>query len=102
MMRNAAFTMAIPGQAFAVEATAINLGSGAVTLDSVALVPAENKDWAVEQQGSPSHDLGPGKQAMWRMAVKVPADAPPTRPYYKRDSLDQPYYDLLDERYRNL
>ena len=102
MMRNAAFTMAIPGQAFAVEATAINLGSGAVTLDSVALVPAENKDWAVEQQGSPSHDLGPGKQAMWRMAVKVPADAPPTRPYYKRDSLEQPYYDLLDERYRNL
>ena len=29
-------------------------------------------------------------------------DAAMTRPYYKRDSLEQPYYDLIDERYRNL
>jgi hypothetical protein len=36
---------------------------------------------------------------MFRMAAKVPADATITRPYYKRDSLEQPYYDLLDPRY---
>jgi LmbE family N-acetylglucosaminyl deacetylase len=102
MMRNAAFTMAIPGQAFAVETTSLNLGSEPVTLEGVTMIPSDGRNWNVEQQGSPSHDLIPGKDTMWRMAVKAPEDAAITRPYYKRDSLEQPYYDLLDERYRNL
>ncbi|HKD05718.1 MAG TPA: PIG-L family deacetylase [Bryobacteraceae bacterium] len=100
--RNTAFTMAIPGQAFAVEATASDLGAEPVSLDDVSLVPSDGKDWSAQHQGNPSHSLTPGKQEMWRMAVKVPADATITRPYYKRDSLEQPYYDILDPRYLNL
>ena len=38
MSRNAAFTMAIPGQAFAVEATVGDFGSEPVTLEGVALI----------------------------------------------------------------
>lgn len=102
MMRTAAFTMAIPGQAFAVEATVNNLGPEAVKVEGVALIPADGRDWKVEAQGKPSPDVQPGKQEMWRSAVRVPEDATITRPYYKRDSLEQPYYDLLDAKYQNL
>ncbi len=102
MMRSAAFTMAIPGQAFAVETTSLNLGTEQVGLDKVTLVAADGKNWNVEVQGKPSNTLAPGKQELWRMTVQVPADATITRPYYKRDSLEQPYYDVIDARYRNL
>ncbi len=102
MMRTAAFTVAIPGQAFAVEATVNNLGAEPVKVEGVSLIPADGRDWKVEPQGKPSPDVLPGKQEMWRSAVRVPEDAAITRPYYKRDSLEQPYYDLLDARYQNL
>ncbi len=101
MMRGAAFTMAIPGQAFAVETTSFNMGTEGVTLEDVTVVPSDGKNWNVALQGTPSHDLTPAKQEMWRLTVKVPADAAITRPYYKRDSLEQPYYDIIDARYRN-
>ncbi len=96
------FTMAIPGQAFAIEATSFNMGSEGVKLDDVTVIPSDGKNWSVTPQGTPSHDLTPAKQEMWRMTVKVPVDAAITRPYYKRDSTEQPYYDLIDARYRNL
>ena len=107
MMRGAAFTIAIPGQAFAVETNVYNLGADAVSIDSVQVLPQDGKTWAVDAQTLPAHpntahDLASGKQEMWRAAVKVPVDAAITRPYYKRDSLEQPYYDLLDARYQNL
>jgi hypothetical protein len=102
MIRGGSFTMAIPGQAFAVETSAYNMGGEPVTMEGVSLVPSDGRNWNVEPQGKPSHDLTPGRQESWRMAVRVPADATITRPYYKRDSLEQPYYDLLDPRYLNL
>lgn len=102
MMRGSAFTMAIPGQAFAVEATAFNMGAEPVVLDDVTVVASDGKNWSVTPQGTPSHDLTPAKQEMWRMTVKVPGDATITRPYYKRDSTEQPYHDLVDARYRTL
>ncbi|NDJ13626.1 MAG: PIG-L family deacetylase [Acidobacteriia bacterium] len=102
MMRGSAFTMAIPGQAFAIEATAFNMGAEPVALDDVTVLASDGKNWSVMPQGTPSHYLTPAKQEMWRMTVKVPVDAAITRPYYKRDSTEQPYHDLLDPRYRNL
>ena len=107
MMRGSGFAMAIPGQAFAVEANVYNTGADAVVIDGVGLLPQDGKSWEVEAQSTPAHaatthDLATGKTEMWRMAVKVPLDAPATRPYYKRDSLEQPYYDLIDPRYQNL
>ena len=107
MARGGAFTMAIPGQAFAVETNVYVTGSETVGIEGVALLPQDGKEWGIEAQTTPAHvatahDLTPGKPELWRMAVKVPADAPATRPYYKRDSLEQPYYDLIDARYQNL
>jgi LmbE family N-acetylglucosaminyl deacetylase len=99
MTRGGSFTTAIPGQAFAVETEVYNMGTEAVTVESVTLHPSDGKDWAVQNQGNPSHELTTGKQIMFRLAVKVPAETTITRPYYKRDSTEQPYYDVVDARY---
>ena len=99
MMRGGSFTTAIPGQAFAVETQVFNMSGEPVTVEGVSLIPSDGKDWSVQPQGNPSHELTTGKQTMFRMAVRVPAEASITRPYYKRDSLEQPYYDILDPRY---
>ena len=99
MTRGGSFTTAIPGQAFAVETSVFNMGGEPVTADSVSLIPSDGKDWAVQLQGNPSHELTSGKQTAFRMAARVPADATITRPYYKRDSTEQPYYDVIDPRY---
>ncbi len=34
--------------------------------------------------------------------MKVPDDATLTKPYFTRPDQEQPYYNLVDERYRNL
>ena len=99
MARGGSFTTAIPGQAFAVETHVFNRGNETVTVDGVSLISSDAKDWAVQPQGNPSHDLTPGKQTLFRMAAKVPANATITRPYYKRDTTEQPYYDVIDPRY---
>ena len=51
---------------------------------------------------SPAHEVAPGKEAQWRFSVTVPADAALTRPYFSRPDEEQPYYNISDERYRNL
>ncbi len=47
-------------------------------------------------------EVAPGKEGQWRFAVTVPTDAALTRPYFSRPDEEQPYYDILDARYRNL
>ncbi len=37
-----------------------------------------------------------------RFNVRSPQDAAPTRPYFSRPNEELPYYDKVDERYRNL
>ncbi len=37
-----------------------------------------------------------------RFSVRVPENAAVTRPYFVRPNDEQPYYDLIDEQYRNL
>jgi len=66
------------------------------------VIAADGKNWNVRPEGNAVHEAGAGKQAQWRFAVSVPADAPFTRPYYTRPDEEQPYYDLVDARYRNL
>ena len=34
--------------------------------------------------------------------VKMPENAAPTRPYFSRPNEELPYYDKVDERYRNI
>ncbi len=96
------FTIAIPGQAFAVSASLFNQSPENLGVETVDVIAADGKNWNVRPEGTPAHESGAGKQVRWRFAVSVPADAPFTRPYYTRPDEEQPYYDLVDARYRNL
>ena len=94
------FTIAIPQQSFGVEAQIYNEGPENVAVSSVELVPADGKNWKVSGGGASE-----AKGATWtqsRFDVTVPPDAALTRPYFTRPDEEQPYYDLIDARYRNL
>ncbi len=98
------FTIAIPGQSF---------GSRSPDLQSRARKPSAWQRSSVDPvrreelerpsaPGPPPAKSPAGKEAQWRFDVTVPPDAALTRPYFTRPDEEQPYYDLIDARYRNL
>jgi LmbE family N-acetylglucosaminyl deacetylase len=96
------FTMAIPGQSFAVEAQIYNQSSENLTVESVDVQASDGKNWTIRPTGAVEHEVAGGKEVQWKFAVAAPADASFTRPYFTRPNEEQPYYNLIDERYRNL
>ena len=99
------FTIAIPEQSFNVEAQMFNESLEPIGVAAVNLEPSDGKDWAIRAESAPgeiSAGLAAGREAKWRFSVTVPADAALTRPYFSRPDTEQPYYDLIDPRYRNL
>ena len=87
------FRVAIPGQEFNVRVRVVNQSSAPVAIGKVELRPIEPKWWSI----SDSQKL-PGEATF---GVKVANDAGFTRPYFSRPNIEQPYYDILDERYLN-
>ena len=96
------FTMAIPGQSFAVEAQIYNQSPENLTVESVEVQASDGKNWTIRPTGAVEHEVAGGKEVQWKFAVAAPADASFTRPYFTRPNEEQPYYNLIDERYRNL
>ena len=96
------FTVAIPGQSFAVEAQIYNQSSEPLAVESVDVANSDGKAWTIRSAAEPERDVPAGKEAVWRFAVTAPPDASSTRPYFTRPNEEQPYYNLIDERYRNL
>jgi LmbE family N-acetylglucosaminyl deacetylase len=96
------FTIAIPGQSFNVEGSIFNENSTPLTVQKVELLASDGKDWNIRLDGKAIEEVAPGKEAQWRFAVTVPADAALTRPYFSRPDEEQPYYNITDERYLNL
>jgi LmbE family N-acetylglucosaminyl deacetylase len=100
------FTVAIPGQSFNVEGSIFNENADALTVDKVEVLASDGKNWNIrsvtEKDAAPAHEVAPGKESQWRFSVTVPADAALTRPYFSRPDEEQPYYNISDERYRNL
>ena len=84
------FTIAIPGQSFAVQAILLNQSPETVDVESVSLEASDGKSWKIESRGNA------------RFSLTVPPDAALTRPYFTRPDEEQAYYDLTDPRYRNL
>jgi LmbE family N-acetylglucosaminyl deacetylase len=96
------FTMAIPGQQFVVQTHLLNAGGDPVEIGSVAIEASDGKDWKISSDGGAPRVLEPAKDAKCKFRVAAPTDAAIVRPYFERPDLEQPYYNLVDERFRNL
>ena len=96
------FRVAIPGQQFPVKVHVVNQSSESVALNSVELQPADGRTWSVTAEGQAGGQLAGNQTVDLRFKVKVPDDAGFTRPYFARPDIEQPYYNVMDERDLNL
>ncbi len=96
------FTIAIPGQSFAVAAHLVNESPEPLHIDSIEVRAPEGQSWAIKAEKPPQPELGAGKDLRVRFAVKAPDDARLTKAYFWRPDEEQPYYNLSDDRFRNL
>jgi LmbE family N-acetylglucosaminyl deacetylase len=96
------FLIAIPGQSFKVESHLVNQSSEPVGVESIEVTPSDGKAWKIRPESSPKPTLGAGEEMRLKFAITAPNDAQLTKPYFSRPDQEQPYYDLTDERYRNL
>lgn len=92
-------TTAIPGQTFAVKVRVVQPGSADVRVRRVSVEAADGRDWHVTGGGA-AGALAANQPWEGRFSVTVPVEAASTRPYFSRPDLEQPYYDVADERWR--
>jgi LmbE family N-acetylglucosaminyl deacetylase len=96
------FTMAVPGQKFAVQTLVSNGGSEALHVSAVDVASTEGKAWPIKADASPETELAGGKESKTKFTVTAPDNAELTRAYFSRPNLEQPYYNVNDERYQTL
>ena len=118
----------VDGESFGVGIHVADQGSVPVQVDSITLVPESGADWKVRMappppapkppppgaapteqppvvtrtDPSPVGPLAPGTAAEQFLLATVPADAPATKPYFSRPTLEQSYYNILDPRWLTL
>jgi LmbE family N-acetylglucosaminyl deacetylase len=116
------FTVAVPGQTFRVQAQVVNEGAEAVEVKSAALKASDGKAWKIDAKpagevkseasrrtgamppmmlSAAPASVGARQDAKFQFDVTAAPDAVFTRPYFSRDSEEQPYYRIDDPRYRN-
>jgi hypothetical protein len=93
--------MAIPGQQFAVNVHIDNPSSTPVELERVELSTRENEHWNVTPTETTSSILVDNKPVNHHFQVTVPQDVSFTRPYFSRKDVEQPYYEIDDQRFLN-
>jgi LmbE family N-acetylglucosaminyl deacetylase len=96
------FRLAIPGQTFGVKVQLVNQSSAPVSLRRVSLKPVEPKSWSISDAQRAAGELLPNQLVTATFRATVAASAGYTRPYFSRRNIEQPYYDILDERYLSL
>ena len=83
---------AIPGEKLLVRVHT-HFASAGVTLRRVWLHATDSRKWTVGAVQNPAADA--------TLAATVPADEPPTTPYFTRPTVAQPYYDVRDAKLRD-
>jgi LmbE family N-acetylglucosaminyl deacetylase len=95
-----ALTVVSPGQTFQVMAQLRNHSDRWLLVDSAEIDGAEG--W-IRQADAGQMTIKPGETYYANFALKVPADAPPSRPYWHRDNPERDAINNVDdERYRTL
>jgi hypothetical protein len=89
------FTIAIPGQSFAVQANLFNEGPEPLTLKSVEVLPTDGKAWSLKAEKALEPALAAGKEAKLKFSVTAPQDATLTKAYFERPNREQPYYNVF-------
>ncbi len=98
----ATFTIAIPGQHFTVQTHLLNSGPEPLRIEDVRVAASDGKDWKISGGTANAADLASEKELKQKFQVAVPDDAAAVKPYFQRPDEEQPYYNLTDERFRNL
>lgn len=96
------FRVAIPGQQFPVKVHVVDQSSEPIKLEKIELEAAGGEDWSATAEKQAGGELVNNQTVDARFKVKVPDRAGFTRPYFTRPDIEQPYYDITDERYLNL
>ncbi|HEY1865617.1 MAG TPA: PIG-L family deacetylase [Candidatus Acidoferrales bacterium] len=96
------FAYAVPGQDFAVRVHLDNPSAAALTLDRVWIEGPATESWTTAPEQPVPASVAAGQALDQRFTVRVPENVTPTRPYFTRPNDEQPYYNLTDERFRNL
>jgi LmbE family N-acetylglucosaminyl deacetylase len=96
------FTIAIPGQSFGVQVRLVNESARELKIEGVGLQATDGKPWQIAVNGETAKLVASKRDAQVRFKVTAPANAALTRPYFTRPDEEQAYFDLSDERYRNL
>ncbi len=95
------FRVAIPGQSFGVKVRVANQSSTPVHLNRVLLHAADAQSFTISTAPPHAGEMTNAKAVDVTFPVKVNDGANFTRPYFSRPNLEQPYYDIKDERYLN-
>ena len=103
MMRGSreTFQMATRGLSFPVKVHLYQPQAQGVAIDSVTLTSPYGKDWHVASAKTPAQ-LDAGKAIDLAYQVTVPADEPYTKPYFTRDNLGEPYYQVAPNAPENV
>ncbi len=96
------FTIAIPGQRFFVQTSLHNEGAQDINVEDIIIAPSDGKTWNIKGDKPLVPVLAAGTESKLKFAVDAPDDATLTKAYFTRPNQEQPYYNLTDERYRNL
>ena len=99
---SATFSIAIPGQHLTVQTHLLNNGPEPLRVSDVMVSPSDGKGWQISAATTGLTDLASEKESKQKFNVVVPEDASFVRPYFQRPDEEQPYYNLTDERFRNL
>jgi LmbE family N-acetylglucosaminyl deacetylase len=96
------FAYAVPGQDFPVKIHLYNPGASVLKLDRVWLETPNGESWTVKPEAPVAETLAAGKQLDQKFDVRIAENAAVTRPYFTRPSDEQPFYDVVDQRYFTL
>ena len=93
------FAYAVPGQEFAVKVHLFNPYVAALKIERVWIQTPSGENWGVTPRLPVAESIPAGRELDQIFDVRVPNNAAATRAYFTRPNDEQPYYDIVDERY---